>query len=171
MRPPAPRMTKPGSTYAPRSEAPAPAPVRPVASVTNKPEASEMDRAPRVAKASEVAVPRAPKVHPARPPEGQASAAARRVAPKPAPEPKVSRRTPPDHVRLHVNVGEEMQVGPGDIVGAIMGETGLPPKTVGTIDMRERHSFVDVSAEHANAIIAKLNRARLKGNKLKVKMA
>jgi len=36
---------------------------------------------------------------------------------------------------------------------------------VGKVDIRERHSFVDVAAEHANAILAKLNRAEIKGHK------
>ena len=70
-----------------------------------------------------------------------------------------------------MNVGEEMGVRPGDVVGAILGETGLPAKTVGTVDIRERHLFVDVASEHANGIISKLNRAQIRGNKLKVKLA
>jgi len=70
-----------------------------------------------------------------------------------------------------MNVGEEMGVGPGDVVGAILGETGLPATVVGTIDIRERHLFVDVASEHANGIIAKMNRTRIKGHKLKVKVA
>jgi hypothetical protein len=37
--------------------------------------------------------------------------------------------------------------------------------------VRERHLFVDVAAEHANSIIAKLNRAQIKGHKVKVKVA
>jgi ATP-dependent RNA helicase DeaD len=64
-----------------------------------------------------------------------------------------------------------MGVKPGDVVGAILGETGLPAKTVGVVDIRERHLFVDVAAEHANAIISKMNRAQIKGRRLKVKVA
>jgi len=56
-------------------------------------------------------------------------------------------------------------------VGAILGETGLPGKVVGTVDVRERHLFVDVASEHANAIISKLNRTQIKGHRLKVKVA
>ena len=41
-------------------------------------------------------------------------------------------------------------------------------KVVGTVDIRERHLFADVSAEHANSIIAKLNRSVIKGHKVKV---
>ena len=54
-----------------------------------------------------------------------------------------------------MNVGAEMGVAPGDIVGAILGETGLPAKVVGTVDVRERHVFIDVASEHANSIISK----------------
>ena len=87
------------------------------------------------------------------------------------PKPKVSRGTPADQTRLFLSVGAEMGVGTGDIVGAILGETGLPGQVVGTVDIRERHLFVDVAAEHANAILAKLNRTRIKGNKVKAKLA
>jgi ATP-dependent RNA helicase DeaD len=56
-------------------------------------------------------------------------------------------------------------------VNSIAGETGLPGKVVGKVDIRERHSFVDVAAEHANAILSKMNRAQIKGQKVKIKMA
>lgn len=84
---------------------------------------------------------------------------------------KASRATPKEQTRLFINVGSAMGVQPGDIVGAILGETGLPSGTVGVVDIRERHLFVDVTAEHAPAIISKLNRARIKGNSVKVKVA
>lgn len=64
-----------------------------------------------------------------------------------------------------------MGVGPGDVVGAIAGETGLPAQVVGAIDIRERHLFVEVATEHVRAITSKLNRTQLRGHKLKVKTA
>jgi len=84
---------------------------------------------------------------------------------------KPSRATPPNQTRLWMNLGEAMDVKPIDIVNAVAGETGLPGKVVGTVDVRERHLFVDVAAEHAHGIIAKLNRAEIKGHKVKVKVA
>jgi ATP-dependent RNA helicase DeaD len=90
---------------------------------------------------------------------------------KPAAKGKPSRATPPNQTRLWMNLGEAMDVKPIDIVNAVAGETGLPGKVVGTVDVRERHLFVDVAAEHANGIIAKLNRAQIKGHKVKVKVA
>jgi ATP-dependent RNA helicase DeaD len=95
----------------------------------------------------------------------------RRSEKPPVAAPKHSRRTPADQTRLFMNVGEEMGINATDVVGTILGETGLPKTTVGTVDIRERHLFVDVNAQHANSIIAKLNRTSMKGNKLKVKVA
>ena len=88
-----------------------------------------------------------------------------------APKAKTSRATPGDQTRLWMSVGEEQGVLPIDVVNAVAGETGLPGKVVGTVDVREKHLFVDVSSEHANGIIAKLNRASIKGHKVKVKIA
>jgi ATP-dependent RNA helicase DeaD len=90
---------------------------------------------------------------------------------KPTTKTKHSPRTPPNQTRLFMNIGGEMHITPIDIVNAIAGETGLPGKVVGAVDIRERHSFVDVAAEHTRAIIAKLNRSQIKGHKTKVKVA
>jgi ATP-dependent RNA helicase DeaD len=91
--------------------------------------------------------------------------------PKPAPAPKVSRRTPKDQTRLFMNIGSEMEITAADVTSSIQGVTGLPASAIGEVDLRERHLFVDVSAEHANSIIAKLNRSQIKGRNLKVKVA
>jgi len=81
-------------------------------------------------------------------------------------------RPPADeYTRLHMNLGKEMGVTPIDIVNSIAGETGLPGKVVGKVDIRERHLFMDVATDHAHAILARLNRASIKGNKVKVKAA
>ncbi|MCU0783710.1 MAG: DEAD/DEAH box helicase [Verrucomicrobia bacterium] len=96
-----------------------------------------------------------------------------RVEEKPAfiRPPKKDRPPAGHYTRLHMNLGEEMGVAPIDIVNTIAGETGLPGKVVGKVDVRERHLFVDVATDHANAILAKLNRANIKGHKVKVKAA
>ena len=85
--------------------------------------------------------------------------------------PKKNRPPAGDFTRLHLNLGSENGVAAGDVVGAILGETGLPGKTVGLIDVREKYLFVDVASEHANAILSKMNRAQIKGNKVKIKTA
>ncbi len=70
-----------------------------------------------------------------------------------------------------MNIGAETGIVALDIVNTISGETGLPGNIIGAVDIRERHLFVDVADEHANAIIAKLNRTQIKGHKIKVKAA
>ena len=84
---------------------------------------------------------------------------------------KASRATPAEQTRLWMNLGEESGIKPIDVVNAVAGETGLPGNVVGTVDVRERHLFVDVASGSASAIIAKLNRASIKGHKVKVKVA
>ena len=98
-------------------------------------------------------------------------AAQKSVQAKPAPKAKASRATPADQTRLWINVGDAQGIKPIDIVNVVAGETRLPGKVVGTVDVRERHVFVDVSTEHANSIISKLKRAEIKGHKIKVKLA
>ena len=88
-----------------------------------------------------------------------------------APKPKESRGTPVGQTRLWMSLGAEQGVAPIDFVNSVAGETGLPGKVVGKVDVRERHAFVDVASEHANSIIAKLNRSEIKGQKVKVKLA
>jgi len=90
---------------------------------------------------------------------------------KPTQPAKKSRPPAGDYTRLHMNLGEAMGVVPIDIVNAIAGETGLPGKVVGNVDIREHHLFVDVVSDHAHAILAKLNRTQIKGKKVKIKAA
>ena len=94
-----------------------------------------------------------------------------KAAPAAAAQPKESRGTPAGQTRLWMSLGAEQGVAPIDFVNSVAGETGLPGKVVGKVDVRERHAFVDVSSEHANSIIAKLNRSEIKGQKVKVKLA
>jgi ATP-dependent RNA helicase DeaD len=91
------------------------------------------------------------------------------AAPK-VPE-KMSRAVPNGKTRIRISIGKEMNVVPIDIVDAITAATGLPGKIIGTIDIRERHLFADVSDQHAEEIIAKMNKAEIKGHKIKVKEA
>ncbi len=97
--------------------------------------------------------------------------AAKPAVAKPAAKPKERLQTESFQKRLWMNIGNEMGIVPIDIVNTVAGETGLPGNVVGTVDIRERHLFVNVAAEHANSIIAKLNRTQIKGHKIKVKAA
>jgi ATP-dependent RNA helicase DeaD len=72
--------------------------------------------------------------------------------------------------RLKLNVGRNLGISPGDVVGKILGLTNLPPKIVGAIDIFPEHLFVDVVQEHASIIQTKLSKVDLKGCQLNVEM-
>ena len=73
--------------------------------------------------------------------------------------------------RLWISAGESRGVQPSDVIACIQGETGLPAEVVARVDVRERHTFVDVVSEHAAVIVARLKRANLAGTRLKAKVA
>jgi ATP-dependent RNA helicase DeaD len=97
--------------------------------------------------------------------------ARREQKPKPAPTPKHSRATPTGQTRLFINLGKDAGISPPEVVSLILGHTGLPASVVGTVDLRERHLFVDVASDHVRAIVSKLNRSQVQGRNLKVKVA
>ena len=74
----------------------------------------------------------------------------------------------PGMLRLALNVGREERVGPSDIVGLMVNLGKLPKAAIGAIHLFPHQSFVDVSDEHANRLMKKLNGIRLKGHPLAV---
>ncbi|MBP8257436.1 MAG: DbpA RNA binding domain-containing protein, partial [Opitutaceae bacterium] len=65
-----------------------------------------------------------------------------------------------------LNVGRKSRITPADVVGKIAGVTRLPASVVGAIDIRQRHTLVDVSDEHLPMILEKLKGIRIKGQTL-----
>ena len=65
--------------------------------------------------------------------------------------------------RLFFNVGSKRHVEPRDFVGAIAGETGVPSRSIGAIEIHEHYSFVDVLDELADDIITVMNKAQIRG--------
>jgi ATP-dependent RNA helicase DeaD len=73
--------------------------------------------------------------------------------------------------RLSLNVGSGDGAAPGDILGAILGETGLPRRVVGSIEVTERTALVNVESQHSRAILARLNRTTIRGRTVKARVA
>ncbi len=72
-------------------------------------------------------------------------------------------------VRLWIGAGKAAGIRPGDLVGAIAGEAGIPSKAIGAIEIAERFSLVEVPDEMADNIIASLKKATLRGQKIIVR--
>jgi ATP-dependent RNA helicase DeaD len=74
-------------------------------------------------------------------------------------------------VRLFINLGKNQNVRPGDILGAIAGETGMPGKLIGSIDMYDKYTFVEVPREHASDVIQVMKSAKIKGKSINIEPA
>lgn len=77
----------------------------------------------------------------------------------------------PGMIRLFINIGKKDRAKPGDILGALAGESGIPGKVVGTIDMYDKYTFVEVPAEYAREIINSVNNTKIRGKSVAVEPA
>ena len=74
-------------------------------------------------------------------------------------------------VRLFINIGKKQKVRPGDILGAVAGESGIPGKLVGTIDMYDKYKFVEVPRENAADVLRAMKNTKIKGKTINVEPA
>jgi ATP-dependent RNA helicase DeaD len=77
----------------------------------------------------------------------------------------------PGMVRLFINVGRQNGVGVRDIIGAIAGETGVAGKLIGSIDLYDRFTFVEVPKDQAAEILHIMKTVRIKGNDINIEPA
>ena len=80
------------------------------------------------------------------------------------------RRNPPSGAltRLFIGAGRMAGIGPGDLVGAITGESGVKSRTLGSIEIADGFSIVEVPKDRADDIIAALRKTRIRGRKVTV---
>lgn len=76
-----------------------------------------------------------------------------------------------DMARLFINIGKNQNVKPGDILGAIAGESGMPGKMVGSIDMYDKYTFVEVPRENADAVLNAMKDVKIKGKNIHMEKA
>ena len=74
-------------------------------------------------------------------------------------------------VRLFINIGKKQRVRPGDILGAIAGESGMDGKLIGTIDMYDKYTFVEVPRKYAREVLNAMKNVKIKGKTVAVEPA
>ena len=74
-------------------------------------------------------------------------------------------------VRLFINVGKKDKIKPANILGAITGESGIPGKLVGSIDMLDNYTFVEVPSKYADAVLLAMENVTIKGRKISMEKA
>jgi ATP-dependent RNA helicase DeaD len=77
----------------------------------------------------------------------------------------------PGMQRLFLDVGRAERVRPSDIVGAIANEAGLPGRAIGSIDIYDRFSFVEVPSEQSQRVLRALNSTTLRGKQVRASIA
>ena len=72
--------------------------------------------------------------------------------------------------RLFVSLGRQAGVTPGDLVGALTGETSLKGKDIGIVTVHEVYSLVEVPADKARKVARDLQHCTIRGHRAKVRL-
>lgn len=67
--------------------------------------------------------------------------------------------------------GRKDKIRPGDVLGALTGEAGIPGSAVGKIDLFDHQCFVAVEKSQAGKALSRLETGRVKGRKIRVRYA
>jgi ATP-dependent RNA helicase DeaD len=105
---------------------------------------------------------------PARPPREARAPGSRETAPRPGGPPRQPRGEGGEMTRLFIGAGRAAGVRPGDLVGAIAGETGYESRIIGSIEVADRFSIVEVPRELEKDIITALRATTIRGRKVTV---
>jgi ATP-dependent RNA helicase DeaD len=103
------------------------------------------------------------------PPRGPRNGGRGAAPDRPRAEHRARREPTEPQTRLFIGAGREAGVGPGDLVGAITGELGLTARDVGSIDISDRFSLVEVPERLADEIIDALRATTIRGRKATVR--
>lgn len=73
-------------------------------------------------------------------------------------------------VRLVLSIGREKGISPKDVVGALAGETNVPGKMIGAIDINNDYTYVDVPRDYVRDVIEGMKGKKVKGSKVLVQI-
>ncbi len=76
-----------------------------------------------------------------------------------------------DTVRFHVSLGKKQGIRPGDILGAVAGECGIPGSDIGEIEVLENYSFFNAASEHQMRILDRMQGAQIKGKDVLIELS
>jgi len=74
-------------------------------------------------------------------------------------------------VQLYINIGRKQGISPGDIVGAIAGESDIPGRVIGAIDVNDSYTLVDVPTEFVERVLANMHRGQIRGKDIDIRLA
>lgn len=74
-----------------------------------------------------------------------------------------------DMESVRISIGRDDKVAPKHILGAVAGETGLPGKIMGSIDIHNDYTTIEVPKEFKTRVVKAMNKAQIKGKKVYAK--
>lgn len=74
-------------------------------------------------------------------------------------------------VRLFVSLGKKDHIKPGDIVGAFTSGTQISGSEIGSIDIFDKYSFVEVPENTVDYVLEGMNQNQIKGKRVNVEVA
>jgi ATP-independent RNA helicase DbpA len=69
---------------------------------------------------------------------------------------------------LRIDAGRTDKLRPGDIVGALTGEAGLPKEAIGKIDVYPTRSYVAIARGQADRALERLRAGKIKGRRFRI---
>ena len=72
-------------------------------------------------------------------------------------------------VKIYIPLGRMSKIRPGDLVGAIANEAGVDSSLIGSIDITDKFSLVEVPDAQADDIIGALNQTTIRGKRVKAR--
>lgn len=74
-------------------------------------------------------------------------------------------------IRMHINVGNNHNVKPRDIVGAIANEAGIEGRLIGSVDIFDSFTFVEIPESHVDRVMEKMDKRMIKGKPISIEPA
>ena len=76
----------------------------------------------------------------------------------------------PPMITIQLLGGRKEKLRPGDLLGALTGECGFQGSQIGKINVTDFHTYVAVSRDIAESVVAQLNQVPVKGKKTRARL-
>jgi len=73
--------------------------------------------------------------------------------------------------KMFINIGKNHHIKPGDVVGSIAGETSVSGSRIGSIDIFDDYTFVEIPEEFADEVLEIMGQNTIKGKKISIERA
>lgn len=85
--------------------------------------------------------------------------------------PREDRNNGEKMVRLFINLGKKDRISPGDIVGAFASNSSIQGKSIGSIDIYDSYSFIEVPEAKVDVVMSSMDNNKIKGKTVSLELA